>query len=130
MKDLYEGLPAIDRAELNGNVTVTYTEDGQENRSQERFDVVVRDRMAYHAGCSTSSLARTVLRGPDVGSHPERERFGNASGSLASAFSSRGVLRAGRTRNRREAASIGLFNRDKRKSFVNLSRKEGFTSAC
>jgi len=128
MKDLYEGLPAIDRAELNGNVTVTYTEDGQENRSQERFDVVVRDRMGNPLVVANINDSREpASEGQMSDLVRNAERVGNASGSLASAFLvTSSFFEPGALETAEEATSSGLFNRDKRKSFVNLSRKEGF----
>jgi hypothetical protein len=128
MKDLYEGLPAIDRAELNGNVTVTYTEDGQENRSQERFDVVVRDRMGNPLVVANINDSREpASEGQMSDLIRNAERVGNASKSLASAFLvTSSFFEPGALETAEEATSSGLFNRDKRKSFVNLSRKEGF----
>ncbi|EMA09109.1 hypothetical protein SAMN05443574_11819 [Haloarcula vallismortis] len=128
MKDLYEGLPAIDRAELNGNVTVTYTEDGQENRSQERFDVVVRDRMGNPLVVANINDSREpASEGQMSDLIRNAERVGNASGSLASAFLvTSSFFEPGALETAEEATSSGLFNRDKRKSFVNISRKKGF----
>ena len=128
MKDLYGGLPAIDRAELNGNVTVTYTEDGQENRSQERFDVVVRDRMGNPLVVANINDSREpASEGQMSDLIRNAERVGNASGSLASAFLvTSSFFEPGALETAEEATSSGLFNRDKRKSFVNLSRKQGF----
>lgn len=128
MKDLYEALPAIDRAELNGNVTVTYTEDGQENRSQERFDVVVRDRMGNPLVVANINDSREpASEGQMSDLVRNAERVGNASGSFASAFLvTSSFFEPGALETAEEATSSGLFNRDKRKSFVNLSRKEGF----
>ncbi|MBV0901992.1 DUF7527 domain-containing protein [Haloarcula salina] len=128
MKDLYEGLPQIDRAELNGQVSVTYTEDGQETRSQERFDVVVRDRMGNPlvvANINDSRDPATDSQMTDLVTNAER--VGNASDSLAAAFLvTSSFFEPGALETATEATSSGLFSRDKRKSFVNLSRKEGF----
>jgi len=128
MKDLYEGLPEIDRAELNGSVSVTYTEDGKENRSQERFDVVVRDRMGNPlvvANINDSRDPATDSQMTDLVT--TAERVGNASDSLAAAFLvTSSFFEPGALETATEATSSGLFSRDKRKSFVNLSRKEGF----
>ncbi|MFB6223748.1 MAG: hypothetical protein ABEH86_08780 [Haloarcula sp.] len=128
MRDLYDGLPEIDRAELNGSVTVTYTEDGKKNRSQERFDVVVRDRMGNPlvvANINDSREPATEEQMSDLVRNAER--VGNASDAFASAFLvTSSFFQPGALETAKEATSSGLFNRDKRKSFVNLSRKEGF----
>lgn len=128
MKDLYEGLPEIDRAELNGNVSVTYTEDGQENRSQERFDVVVRDRMGNPLVVANINNSRDpATDGQMTDLVTNAERVGNASDSLAAAFLvTSSFFEPGALETATEATSSGLFSRDKRKSFVNLSRKQGF----
>ncbi len=70
--------------------------------------------------------SRERPRGPDVGSHPERragrQRFRVAASAflVTSSFFEPGALETAE-----EATSSGLFNRDKRKSFVNL-RERGF----
>jgi len=125
---LYEALPKADRAELNGNVSVTYTENGQEHRSQETFDVVVRDRMGNPlvvANINDSRQPATEGQMTDI--IQNAERVGNASDSLAAAFLvTSSFFEPEALETAREATSSGLFSRDKRKSFVNLSRKGGY----
>ncbi|MBX0294658.1 DUF7527 domain-containing protein [Haloarcula nitratireducens] len=128
MRDLYDALPEIDRAELNGNVSVTYTEDGKQHRSQEQFDVVARDRMGNPlvvANINDSRQPATDGQMTDI--VRDAERVGNASGSLAAAFLvTSSFFEPGALETAEEATSSGLFSRDKRKSFVNLSRKDGY----
>ncbi|WP_324662822.1 DUF7527 domain-containing protein [Haloarcula sediminis] len=125
---LYDALPDIDRAELNGQVSVTYTEDGQEHRSQETFDVVVRDRMGNPlvvANINDSRQPATDGQMTDIVRNAER--VGNASNSLAGAFLvTSSFFEPEALETAKEATSSGLFSRDKRKSFVNLSRKSGY----
>ncbi|MDS0282942.1 DUF7527 domain-containing protein [Haloarcula onubensis] len=125
---LYDALPAVDRAELNGKVSVTYTEDGQEHRSQETFDVVVRDRMGNPlvvANINDSRQPATDGQMTDIVRNAER--VGNASDSLAGAFLvTSSFFEPEALETAEEATSSGLFSRDKRKSFVNLSRKGGY----
>ena len=125
---LYEALPKVDRAELNGTVSVTYTEDGQDHRSQETFDVVVRDRMGNPlvvANINDSRQPATEGQMTDI--LQNAERVGNASDSLAAAFLvTSSFFEPEALETAREATSSGLFSRDKRKSFVNLSRKGGY----
>ncbi len=125
---LYDALPEIDRAELNGQVSVTYTEDGQEHRSQETFDVVVRDRMGNPlvvANINDSRQPATDGQMTDIVRNAER--VGNASNSLAAAFLvTSSFFEPEALETAKEATSSGLFSRDKRKSFVNLSRKSGY----
>ncbi|WP_276250257.1 DUF7527 domain-containing protein [Haloarcula rara] len=125
---LYDAIPKIDRAELNGKVSVTYTEDGQEHRSQETFDVVVRDRMGNPlvvANINDSRQPATDGQMTDIVRNAER--VGSASDSLAAAFLvTSSFFEPEALETAREATSSGLFSRDKRKSFVNLSRKGGY----
>ncbi|PSP85125.1 hypothetical protein BRC96_03370 [Halobacteriales archaeon QS_6_64_34] len=125
---LYEALPKADRAELNGNVSVTYTEDGQEHRSQETFDVVVRDRMGNPLAVANINDSRQpATEGQMTDIIQNAERVGNASDSLAAAFLvTSSFFEPEALETAREATSSGLFSRDKRKSFVNLSRKGGY----
>ena len=128
MSVLYEALPAIDRAELNGNVSVKYTEDGQEHREQQQFDVVVRDRMGNPlivANINDSRQAATDSQMTDIVRNAER--VGDSSGSLSAAFLvTSSFFEPEALETAEEATSSGLFSRDKRKSFVNLSRKDGY----
>ncbi|MDS0259215.1 hypothetical protein NDI56_07395 [Haloarcula sp. S1CR25-12] len=128
MDVLYDALPDIDRAELNGKVSVTYTEDGQEHRSQETFDVVVRDRMGNPlvvANINDSRQPATDGQMTDIVRNAER--VGNASDSLSGAFLvTSSFFEPEALETAKEATSSGLFSRDKRKSFVNLSRKGGY----
>ncbi|MFC7250997.1 hypothetical protein ACFQJ5_14260 [Halomicroarcula sp. GCM10025324] len=128
MQDLFDAIPRIDRAELNGQVSVTYVEDGEEHRSQERFDVVVRDRMGNplivanmndSRDPATEKQMTTLVR--------DGERVGNASETLAAAFLvTSSFFEPGALETAEEATSSGLFSRDKRESYVNLSRKDGY----
>ncbi|MBX0284827.1 hypothetical protein EGH22_00670 [Halomicroarcula sp. F28] len=125
---LYDAIPKVDRAELNGKVSVTYTEDGQEHRSQETFDVVVRDRMGNPLVVANINDARQpATDGQMTDIVRNAERVGSASDSLAAAFLvTSSFFEPEALETAREATSSGLFSRDKRKSFVNLSRKGGY----
>ena len=128
MSDLYDALPKVDRAELNGQVGVQYTEDGQEHRAQIGFDVIVRDRMGNplmvanlndSRDPATESMMTDLVRAA--------ERVGESSPSLAGAFLvTRSFFEPGALETAEEATAGGLLNRGKQKSFVNLSRKGGY----
>ncbi|WP_276272383.1 DUF7527 domain-containing protein [Haloarcula litorea] len=128
MQDLYDAIPEIDRAELNGSVSVTYTEDGDEHRTQEQFDVVVRDRMGNPlvvANINDSRQPASESQMTDI--VRDAERVGNASESLAAAFLvTSSFFEPGALETAEDATASGLLSRDKRKSFVNLSRKDGY----
>jgi hypothetical protein len=128
MSVLYEALPEVDRAELNGNVSVVYTENGKEHREQEQFDVVVRDRMGNPLVVANINDSREpATNGQMTDIVQTAERVGNSSGSLAGAFLvTSSFFEPEALETAEEATSSGLFSRDKRKSFVNLSRKDGY----
>ncbi|WP_436927341.1 DUF7527 domain-containing protein [Halosimplex amylolyticum] len=128
LQALYDAIPKIDRAELNGTVATEYTEDGQERRSQESFDVVMRDRMGNplltanmndsRQAASESMMSALVTASSHVGESTETL---GASFLVTSSFFEPEALETAA-----EATSGGLLSRDKRESFVKLSRKQGY----
>jgi len=128
LKDLYDAMPRIDRAELNGAVSVIYEEEGEEQRTQERFDVVLRDRMGNPLAVANMNESRDpASQGMMEGLITAAKRVSESKESLAGAFL---VTSSFFEPEAMEAASQatggGLLSRDKRESFVKLSRKEGF----
>jgi len=128
LRDLYDAVPRIDRAELNGTVNAEFTEDGGDRRTQESFDVVLRDRMGnplFVANMNDSRQAATesmmtslVTAASHVGE--STETLGTAFLVTSSFFEPEALETAA------EATSGGLLSRDKRESFVKLSRKRGY----
>ncbi|QPV63858.1 hypothetical protein I7X12_04295 [Halosimplex litoreum] len=128
LQDLYDAIPQIDRAELNGSVSTEYTEDGQERRSQESFDVVMRDRMGNalltanmndsRQAASESMMSALVTASSHVGESTESL---GASLLVTSSFFEPEALETAA-----DATSGGLLSRDKRESFVKLTRKQGY----
>lgn len=128
LKDLYDALPVIDWADLRGTVDVVYTEDGQETRSQESFDIVLRNRMGEplivanlndSREGATKSMMENLVRAA--------ERVGQSSDAFAGAFLvTRSFFEPPALETADDATKGGLLSRDKRKSFVNLSRKNGY----
>jgi hypothetical protein len=125
---LFDALPDIDRAELNGSIDVVYSDEGQETSSTESFDVVLRDRMGdpllvanlnnSREGTTESMMARLIT---------SAERVGQASDEFAAAFFvTESFFEPGALETASEATRGGLFSRSKQKSFVNLSRKRGY----
>jgi hypothetical protein len=128
MQDLYAALPKIDRAELNGEVSVTYTENGQETRSKERFDVVVRDRMGNPLVVANINNSRDPATNGMMTDLIQRgERVGESNDSLVAAvLVTESFFEPPALETADQATSSGLFSRNSRKSFVNLSRKDGY----
>jgi hypothetical protein len=128
LADLYDAVPEVDRAELNGTIAVRYTEDGTEQRGQETFDIVLRDRMGdplfvadlndSREGATEGMMERLITAA---------ERVGGSKDTLAGAFLvTESFFEPEALETAAEATKGGLLSRDKRKSFVNLSRKRGY----
>jgi len=128
LADLYDALPRIDRAELNGSVSVSVTENGQEQRTQEHFDVVLRDRMGNplvvtnlndSREAATDEMMTTLVTAAT--------RVGESNDHLAGAFFvTSSFFDPDALETAAEASGGGILSRDKRESFVRLSRKDGF----
>ena len=125
---LFDALPDIDRAELNGTVDAVDSDEGQETNSTESFDVVLRDRMGdpllvanlddSREGTTESMMERLIT---------SAERVGQTSDEFAAAFFvTESFFEPGALETASEATRSGLFSRSKQKSFVNLSRKRGY----
>ncbi|MES3161333.1 MAG: hypothetical protein PPP55_07150 [Halorubrum sp.] len=128
LRDLYDALPEVDRAEIGGSVsTVTY-EAGEEVREQLAFDLVLRDRMGNplfvaelndtRAPTAGATLESLVANGGEVAD--SNDQFAGAFAVTASFFEPAALEAAS------DAVGGGLFSRSKRKSFVKLSRKRGY----
>jgi hypothetical protein len=128
LKTLYEALPQIDRAELNGVISVVYEEDGEEQRTQERFDIVLRDRMGNPLAVANMNESRQPASQSMMESLiAAAQRVGESKESLAGAFLvTSSFFEPEAMEAAADATGSGLLSRDKRQSFVKLSRKDGF----
>jgi hypothetical protein len=125
MADLYDALPEVDRAELKGTVAVVA---GEGETAQQTFDVVLRDRMGdpllvadlndSREAASEGMMEGLITAAEQVGQ--TEEGFSGAFLVTSSFFEPEALEVAS------EATAGGLLSRDKRKSFVNLSRKRGY----
>ncbi|WP_158854611.1 hypothetical protein [Halorhabdus sp. CUG00001] len=128
LADLYDALPRIDRIELNGTTAVEYTEDGQTKRSQESFDVVLRDRMGNPLIVANINDSRQAATEDQMSSLvTAATRIGESNASLAAAmFVTSSFFEPGALETAADATGGGLLSRDKRESYVKISRKQGF----
>jgi archaellum component FlaC len=128
LNELYDALPKINRVELNGAVNVTDTEDGQETQTTESFDVVVRERMGDPLLVADINNSRQgASQGMMENLITAAERVGQTSDQFASAFLvTESFFEPEALETVAEATRGGILSRDKRKSFVNLSRKRGY----
>lgn len=128
LRDLYDALPEVDRAEIGGTVSIELREGGEETREQRTFDLVLRDRMGHPlfvADLNDSrdptpegTLESLVGNGRDIAE--SNETFAGAF-AVTESFFEPGALETAS-----DAVGGGLFSRSKRASFVKLSRKRGF----
>jgi hypothetical protein len=125
---LFDALPKVDRAELYGTVSVVYTEDGEENREQQTFDVVLRDRMGNPLVVANLNDSRDPATGDEMTSLVgTARRVKETSDSLGAAFFvTASYFEPGALETAADATGGGLLGREKRASFVKLSRKSGF----
>ncbi|WP_424015411.1 DUF7527 domain-containing protein [Halorubrum xinjiangense] len=128
LRDLYDALPEIDRAEIGGTVSVELREGGEEVREQRSFDLVLRDRMGHplfvadlndsRDPTAEGTLESLVGNGRDIAE--SNETFAGAF-AVTESFFEPGALETAS-----DAVGGGLFSRSKRASFVKLSRKQGY----
>ncbi|WP_050033190.1 DUF7527 domain-containing protein [Halorubrum halophilum] len=128
LRDLYDAIPKIDRAEIGGSVSIVLREGGEETREQRSFDLVLRDRMGnplFVADLNDSrdptaegTLESLVENGRDIAG--SNEQFA-ATFAVTESFFEPGALETAS-----DAVGGGLFSRSKRASFVKLSRKQGY----
>ncbi|MFB6202637.1 MAG: hypothetical protein ABEI98_11600 [Halorhabdus sp.] len=128
LSDLYDSIPLIDRAELNGEASVEYTEEGQTKRSQEEFDVVLRDRMGNPLVVANFNDTRKAATEDDMRSLvTAATRVGESNDTLAGAmYVTASFFEPEALETADESTGGGLLSRDKRESFVKVSRKRGY----
>jgi hypothetical protein len=128
MRDLYNAIPEADRAELDGSVSLRYDEDGNEQREQTTFDVVVRDRMGNPLVVANLNDSRDPTTEEMMVDIQERaSRVKRTSESLAGAVVvTASFFDPGALETASEATSGSFLSRDSKKSFVKLSRKSGY----
>jgi cell division protein FtsB len=128
LQDLYDAIPDIDRAELAGAITVEFTEDGQQRTSEESFDIVLRDRMGNPLVVANLNDSREAATESMMNSLVSAtSRVSESNGSLAAAvFVTSSFFEPEALETAADATSGSLLSRDKRESFVKLSRKRGY----
>ncbi|WP_348608313.1 DUF7527 domain-containing protein [Halobaculum rarum] len=125
LRDLFDAIPEIDRAELDGTVAVDGADGGA---TEHTFDVVLRDRMG------NPLLVADVTEGRDAttesmldGLVGDASAVADADDHLAAGFYvTASFFEPGALEAAADATGGGLLSRGKRKSFVKLSRKQGF----
>ncbi|RDI70845.1 DUF7527 domain-containing protein [Halopelagius longus] len=124
LRELFDAIPKIDRVELHGTVGVE-TEEGVEERD---FDVIFRDQMGDALFVADMNTSRNATTQAMVGSLIKNARtvaegddgFSTAFYVTESFFDPEALEAVS------EETGGGFLSRSKRKSFVKLSRKQGF----
>lgn len=126
LRDLYDAIPKVDRAELHGAVELVG--EDQKVEGERPFDVILRDRMGDPLVVANVTDAREATAEPEVTElisdarevAESRDSLGAAVYVSASFFEPRAL----------EAVTAetggGLLSRNKRASYVKLARKRGF----
>ncbi|MFB6311883.1 MAG: hypothetical protein ABEH64_11970, partial [Salinirussus sp.] len=128
LADLYEAIPEIRRVEFDGIVEVEVEEEGSTATREESFDIIFRHRM----GDPLIVANLNDRREPATGGMMETlvttaERVGQSTDSLAAAaLVTSSFFESEALETVSEATRSGILSRDKRTSFVNLSRKRGY----
>ena len=124
MGALYDAVPDIDRVELQG--TVALGEEADEERAA--FDVVLRDRMGQPLIVMDLNDAREPATEPMLESLVRNATpVAETTDRLAAAFFvTSSYYEPGALETAEEATGGGLLGRGRNKSFVKLSRKEGY----
>ncbi|ELZ46533.1 hypothetical protein C464_10573 [Halorubrum coriense DSM 10284] len=128
LRDLYDALPEVDRAEIGGSVSVELREGGEEVREQRAFDLVLRDRMGHPLFAADLNDSRDPTAEGTLESLVENGRdIAGSNETFAGAFAvTESFFEPGALETASDAVGGGLFSRSKRASFVKLSRKRGF----
>lgn len=128
LSELYDTIPELDRVDINGEAEFVISEDGEEFQESRRFDVIFRDRLGAplflaELNDSREPTSELTLQELVTGAKSIREskpRFVAAFGVTESFFE------PGALKTAEEATSGGFFSRGSQRSYVKLSRKQGF----
>ncbi len=125
MKDLFDAIQDIDRAELHGTLTAESEEDGERELP---FDVILRDRMGNPLVVANINDSRDPATGDMLGSLVDASSdVASANNELSAAFQvTKSFFEPAALETTENATSGGLLTREKRESFVKLSRKRGY----
>ncbi|WP_323190401.1 hypothetical protein [Halostella sp. PRR32] len=128
LEDLYNAIPEIDRAEIKGNVSLVYTENGDEVREQQQFDIVLRDRMGNPLVVADLNDSRQpVTQDGMAGLQNSASKVKETNDRLCSAFVvTSSFFEPGALETAAEATSGSFLSRDSKESFVKLARKKGY----
>ncbi len=123
LRDLYDALPSIDRAELRTAVVVG--EDDEDDRVE--FDVVVRDAHERPLVVARINASRDPATEEMVVGLRDSASHVGEDADLAAAFSVTESYFSGSARDAAEEATAdSILSRNSKESYVKLSRKRGY----
>jgi hypothetical protein len=125
LKDLYESIPKIDRVDLHGSVSAG---SGDDDTRQESFDIIMRDRMGNPLVVADLNDSRDPTTGEMMGSLVDAASgVAGTYDELSGAFQvTESFFEPEALETTESATSGGFLSREKRESFVKLSRKRGY----
>ncbi|MFD1688958.1 hypothetical protein ACFR95_06800 [Halolamina salifodinae] len=127
---LFDAIPEIDRIEFRGSVDLGEVAENEEGAGSESaaFDVVLRDRMGQPLIVTDLNDSREPATEPMLESLIRNATpVGEASERLSAAFYvTSSYYEPGALETAEEATGGGILSRGKNKSFVRLSRKDGY----
>ncbi|WP_276301015.1 DUF7527 domain-containing protein [Halorussus lipolyticus] len=125
LKDLYESIPKIDRVDLHGSVGAGGDTD---DTRQESFDIIMRDRMGNPLVVADLNDSRDPTTGDMMGALVDAaDGVAHAHDELSGAFQvTESFFEPKALETAENATAGGFLSREKRESFVKLSRKRGY----
>jgi hypothetical protein len=125
LKDLYESIPKIDRVDFHGSAGAG---GDSEDTRQESFDIIMRDRMGNPLVVADLNDSRDPTTGNMMGSLVDASSgVAQAHDELAGAFQvTESFFEPKALETAENATAGGFLSREKRESFVKLSRKRGY----
>lgn len=123
--ELYDVIPEIDRAELQGVVE----NEGEEGAERRKFDIVLRDRMGNPLVVAELNDERDPVSGDEMEALIESAQvIGDGAEDLGAAFYVTASFFEPNALENAAAATAngGILSRSDRASFVKLARKRGF----
>lgn len=126
--ELYDAISKLHRADIEGDTEFATTEDGDETDESRSFDVVLRDRMGVPVLIAELNNSREpTTDGPLRRLVTGGKRLQKSNPEFAAAFSvTESFFDPDALDTAKEATGGGFFSRDTQRSYVKLSRKQGF----
>jgi hypothetical protein len=125
---LFDRIPKVDRIEFDGAVPVTVDDEESQRHESRTFDLVFWDSMGDPLFVVDVDTSRNATTQEMVGSLIDGARaVGESKDTLGGAFSvTTSFFEPGALDAVGEATKSGLLSRSSKKSFVKLSRKQGY----